>query len=88
MISGYNATEPAPGPRNIVMVVGKSLKIQGFIVFNFAHLRPAFLADMTGWLAAGKIRYEETVMDGIARATDAFVGLFDGRNTGKMVVKL
>lgn len=88
MISSYNAAEPTPGPRNMILIVGKSLKLQGFIVFNFAHLRPQFLADMSGWLAAGKIQVEETVMDGLDRAPDAFLGLFAGNNTGKMLVKL
>jgi NADPH-dependent curcumin reductase CurA len=88
MISGYNATEPAPGPRNIMMVVGKSLKIQGFIVSNYAHLRPQFVTDMSGWIAQGQIKWEETVLDGIAAAPDAFLGLFTGSNTGKMLVRL
>ncbi len=88
MISGYNATEPVPGPRNIIMVVGKSLKIQGFIVSNYAHLQPQFVADMGGWIAAGQIKWEETVEDGIDRAPHAFLGLFSGANTGKMLVRL
>ena len=88
MISGYNATEPTPGPRNIIMVVGKSLKIQGFIVSNYGHLQSQFIADVGGWLAEGRIHWQETVMDGIAAAPDAFLGLFTGANTGKMVVKL
>jgi NADPH-dependent curcumin reductase CurA len=88
MISGYNATEPTPGPRNIIQVVGKSLKIQGFIVNQFAGLRPAFATEMSGWIAAGKIKWEETVFDGIDRAPDAFIALFSGGNTGKMLVKL
>ncbi len=88
MISGYNATEPTPGPRNIIMVVGKSLKIQGFIVSNYGHLQPQFVADIGRWLGEGRIKWEETVMDGIANAPNAFLGLFTGSNTGKMVVKL
>ena len=88
MISQYNDTTPSPGPRNIIMVVGKSLKIQGFIVSNFGHLQPQFMIDMAGWVASGRVKFEETVMDGIAAAPRAFVGLFDGSNTGKMVVKL
>jgi hypothetical protein len=88
MISGYNATEPTPGPRNIMMVVGKSLKIQGFIVSNYAHLRPQFMADMLPWIADGRIAWEETIMDGIAAAPAAFLGLFTGSNTGKMLVRL
>ena len=88
MISAYNATEPVPGPRNIIMVVGKSLKIQGFIVSNYSHLRDQFMTDMSGWIAEGRVKSEETVMDGIASAPEAFVGLFNGGNTGKMVVRL
>ena len=88
MISGYNATEPTPGPRNIIMVVGKSLKIQGFIVSNYGHLREAFAADMGGWIASGQMKWQETIHDGIESAPDAFVGLFTGGNTGKMLVRL
>jgi NADPH-dependent curcumin reductase CurA len=88
MIAGYNATEPTPGPRNIIMVVGKSLKIQGFIVTQFAHLQPQFLKDMGGWIAEGRIKWEETVYEGIDKAPDAFIGLFSGGNTGKMLVRV
>lgn len=88
MISQYNATEPTPGPRNLIYVVGKSLKIQGFIVSNYWSQRPQFLADMTGWIREGKIAWEETVEHGIDRAPQAFLNLFSGANTGKMLVKL
>jgi len=88
MIAQYNATVPPPGPRNIIMVVGKSLKMQGFIVTQFAHLQPQFLEQMGGWIAQGKLRWEETVKEGIARAPEAFIGLFEGANTGKMLVSL
>lgn len=88
MIAGYNATELPPGPRNIMMVIGKSLKMQGFIVTQFQHLQPQFLADMTGWIAEGRLRWEETVVDGIEAAPGAFIGLFTGANTGKMLVRL
>ncbi len=88
MIAEYNATQAPAGPRNIIQVVGKGLKIQGFIVIQFAHLRPQFVADMTGWIAEGKLKWEQTVMEGVDRAPDAFIGLFSGANTGKMLVKL
>jgi NADPH-dependent curcumin reductase CurA len=88
MIADYNATAPSPGPRNIIQVVGKQLKIEGFIVIRFAHLRPQFLADMGGWIAEGKLKWEETVYEGVDKASDAFIGLFSGKNTGKMLVKL
>ena len=88
MIAQYNATEAVPGPRNMILVVGKRLKIQGFIVSDFASLRDQFVAEMGGWIADGRIKWEETVMEGIDQAPAAFLGLFTGGNTGKMVVKL
>lgn len=88
MISQYNDTTPRPGPRNLIYVVGKSLKIQGFIVTTYAAQRPQFLADMTQWIADGKIAWEETVENGVENAPKAFVNLFSGANTGKMLVKL
>jgi NADPH-dependent curcumin reductase CurA len=88
MIAQYNNEEPAPGPRNLIYVVGKSLKIQGFIVTQFASLRPQFIKDMTAWIGAGKLKWEETVEHGIDNAGNAFLKLFSGGNTGKMLVKL
>jgi NADPH-dependent curcumin reductase CurA len=88
MISQYNDEAPRPGPRNLIYVVGKSLKIQGFIVSNHWGMRPAFLADMTGWIKDGKMQWEETVEYGVDAAPNAFAKLFSGGNTGKMLVKL
>ena len=88
MISQYNATEPVPGPRNIIQVVGKQLSIRGFIVSTHADLQEQFLKDMSGWIKDGKLKFEETVMEGVESAPEAFLGLFQGRNTGKMLVKL
>ena len=76
MISQYNATEPMPGPSNMALIVGKSLRIQGFIQTFHLDLRPAFVADMAGWLADGKLKWRETVRDGIDKAPAAFIGLF------------
>lgn len=88
MISQYNDETPRPGPNNLIMIVGKSLLLKGFIVTNYASLQPQFIKDMSEWIPAGKIQYRETVMDGIAEAPNAFMGLFSGENTGKMLVKL
>ena len=88
MISIYNATKPPPGPHNMAMIIGKRLKIWGFLVSDHYDMQPAFVKDMSEWMAAGKIRYEETVMNGIEKAPDAFLALFSGGNTGKMLVKL
>ena len=88
MISQYNNTEPAPGPNNVIQIVGKQLTIRGFIVSTHADMQPQFLTDMAGWIAGGQMRFEETVMEGIEMAPDAFMGLFSGQNKGKMLVKL
>ena len=88
MISIYNNAKPAPGPHNIPMVIGKRLKIWGFLVSDHFDQHQAFLADMSEWMKAGKITYEETVVTGIEKAPDAFLALFTGGNTGKMLVKL
>ncbi len=88
MISQYNETQDVAGPKNLVYVVGKSLKIQGFIVTNYWNMRPEFERDMAQWIREGKVAWEETVYDGIDRAPQAFIDLFKGANTGKMLVKL
>lgn len=87
MISQYNATEPV-GPRNIALAVGKSLRLEGFIVSNHADMRDAFVKDLSQWAAEGKLRWKETVLDGLDKAPEAFLGLFKGENFGKMLVKL
>lgn len=88
MISAYNATTPVPGPRNIIMVIGKSLRMQGFIVREFYHLQDEFIASMADWIRSGQVQWQETLFDGLETAPDAFIGLFSGRNIGKMVVQL
>ena len=55
MISSYNDTEPAPGPRNLMMIIGKRLTLRGFIVSDHEDLRPQFEAEVGQWLAEGKI---------------------------------
>lgn len=88
MISAYNDTEVKPGPRNIIYVVGKSIKMQGFIVMNYWDMRDQFRAEMTQWIKDGKLKWEETIENGIENAPKAFLGLFSGANSGKMLVKL
>ena len=88
MISQYNNTEPAPGPRNIGMLVSKRLRLQGFLVNDHGHLQAEFGREVGGWLAAGKVVVRETFVDGLAKAPEAFLGLLRGDNTGKMVVRL
>ena len=88
MISMYNATTPPPGPRNIAQAVGKQLRMEGFIVSSHYDMLPSFHKDLAEWHAAGKIKWKETVLEGIDKAPDAFLKLFSGENFGKMLVKL
>ncbi|MBN0988950.1 NADP-dependent oxidoreductase [Amphritea pacifica] len=88
MIDQYNATSPQPGPVNLAQIIIKKLKIQGFIVFEHWDGYPAFVEQMLQWITAGQIRWKETVFEGIEQAPDAFIGLFNGQNLGKMLVKL
>ena len=86
-ISMYNNTEPAPGPSNLTLLIGKRLNIRGFIVSDHGEMRADFIREVGGWLADGTIKSEETVMHGIENAGAAFIGLLAGVNTGKMVVE-
>ena len=87
-IAQYNATAPVPGPNNLTIAIGMGLTLKGFIVSNFEHLRTDFLRDMTEWVTSDRLRYRETVLEGLEKAPEAFIGLFTGANTGKMVVNL
>ena len=87
-ISRYNATEALPGPRNLFMVVTKRLRMEGFIVSDHADRFPAFLADVAPLVAEGTIRHRETIVDGIERAPEAFIGMLEGANVGKMLVRV
>jgi NADPH-dependent curcumin reductase CurA len=88
MISQYNESAPSSGPRNLRLAVRKRLTLKGFIVSDYVGRQPQFYADMGAWMAAGKIRWEETIVDGIENAPKAFLGLFTGENMGKMLVRL
>jgi NADPH-dependent curcumin reductase CurA len=87
-ISQYNADEPAPGPRNLGLLIGNRLTLRGFIVGDHVDRRPAFLAEVGGWLAEGRIRLAETIIDGVENAPAAFIGLMRGENIGKMLVRV
>ncbi len=88
MISRYNATGPEPGPRNMQLIVTKQLKLHGFLVFEHYHRARDFFRDMGKWVRDGKVRYRETYVDGIENAPRAFIGLMQGDNVGKMLVRL
>ena len=87
-ISRYNATEALPGPRNLFMVVTKRLRMEGFIVSDHADRFSAFFAEVAPLVAEGTIRHRETIVDGVERAPEAFIGMLDGANVGKMLVRV
>jgi len=86
-ISVYNNTAAVAGPRNMANIIGRGITLKGFIVGNYLQHFADFSADMAGWLASGEVVFDETVVDGIDHAVDAFLGLMRGENTGKMVVR-
>jgi len=88
MISQYNEPVPPPGPRSLVLVIPRRLRIQGFIVTDHLDMQPDFLRDMAQWLATGRVKWAKTVVEGLERAPEAFIGLFHGENLGKMLVKI
>jgi NADPH-dependent curcumin reductase CurA len=88
MISQYNQTEPQPGPRNLGLIIGKRLLLQGFIVSDHYDQLPEFQSDMVKWRNEGNLKWEETIIDGIENTPSALVGLFSGKNIGKMLVRV
>jgi hypothetical protein len=88
MISLYNDTTPAPGPRNLIRLVQNRLTLQGFLVGDHYDRYGDFLAEASVWLREGRLDFTETVMAGLDHAVEAFLAMLDGANTGKMVVRL
>jgi NADPH-dependent curcumin reductase CurA len=92
LIAHYNQTELPPGPDRMSLlqaaILQRSIKMQGFIISNYRHRVPDFIGDMSGWLAAGKIKYREDMVEGLENAPAAFLGLFSGANFGKLVVRV
>lgn len=88
MIGEYNAASPLLGPRNIRLAVALRLTLKGFIVSDHLSLMGDFERDMAAWITAGKMKWRETIVDGVERAPEAFIGLFKGENIGKMLVRL
>ncbi|MEV4201181.1 NADP-dependent oxidoreductase [Micromonospora globbae] len=88
MISGYNASEPLPGPSNIYAAATKRLTLRGVLVSDHLHRFPEYIGKAAGWLADGTLHTEETVLEGIEQAPAAFFGVLGGANTGKMLVRL
>jgi NADPH-dependent curcumin reductase len=87
MVAEYNDIEPRPGP-NLMSAVRKRLKIQGFIVSDQWQRFAEYRAMVAPLLKSGELKYREDIVDGLDRAPVAFIGLLQGRNFGKLVVRL
>ncbi|MEE4360084.1 MAG: NADP-dependent oxidoreductase [Pseudomonadales bacterium] len=90
LIAHYNDEDTAqgtPGPNNFQMALMKRVLIKGFIIIDYFPRFPEGIAEMAGWLAAGKIKYDTDIVDGLENAVDAVNRLFDGANTGKLLVR-
>jgi len=86
MISTYNGG--GEGVRNLFLLIYGRVTMQGFVASDFGHLNAQFVADMTGWLKSGQVKTQETVLDGFERAPEGLIGLFEGRNAGKMIIRV
>ena len=87
-IAQYNEATRPPGPSNLVLAIGLGLTLRGFITPQYPHRHADFRRDMEAWVAAGRVRHDETKLVGIENAPKAFIGLFTGENLGKMLVEL
>ena len=91
LIAQYNGG-PVTGPDRLPLmmkkVLTKSLTVRGFIQREFADQRPAFHEQMTAWIADGRVRYREDIAEGLDKAPDAFIGMLQGRNFGKLIVRV
>ncbi|MFJ9774408.1 NADP-dependent oxidoreductase [Kitasatospora sp. NPDC101157] len=87
-ISMYNATELPAGPPHLPLAIGKRINLRGMNVSDHFHLVPDFARQVGGWLKDGSLVTDETVIDGIENAFEAFQAMMRGANTGKMLVRL
>jgi NADPH-dependent curcumin reductase len=93
MIANYNATELPIGPDRLPLltrtILTKRLKMQGFIIFDdYASRFSEFFGQMSSWLWEGRIKYREDIVDGLENAPEAFIGLLEGKNFGKLIIRV
>ena len=86
MISTYNGG--GDGVQNLFNLIYGRIRMEGFVATDFPHLQAAFVDDMTSWLKDGRVKYQETILDGFERAAEGLIGLFSGLNNGKMLIRV
>ena len=87
-ISQYNLPEPELAPRSLGLLIQKQAKVEGFLVFNFAHRHEHARQRMAQWIRTGQLKYKEDVVDGLENAPEAFIGMMTGENFGKLIVRV
>jgi NADPH-dependent curcumin reductase CurA len=87
-ISGYNEVRRPPGPANYLNLITRRGRMEGFIILDYLDRFPEAQAEMAGWVAAGRVKHAEHVVEGLERAPEALNLLFTGGNTGKLIVKV
>jgi hypothetical protein len=87
-IAQYNADEPEMGPRVLFNLIIRRARIEGFLVLDYADRSVQALSRMAAWVKDGRLKYRETVVDGIENAPAAFLGMMRGENTGKQLVRV
>lgn len=88
MISQYNADRPAPGPSNLANLIMKRARMEGFLCTDYMPRAEEAFTQMIGWLMQGKLKYRVDVVEGLENAPRALLKLFDGSNTGKLIVQV
>jgi len=88
LISQYNATEAVPGPKNYQMILMQRLKVQGFIILDYADRYPEAIAAISKWMAEGKIKVRLDVVDGLENALETLKKLYTGDNKGKLMIRV
>jgi NADPH-dependent curcumin reductase len=88
LISQYNATEPVPGPYHYARILMQRLRVEGFIVLDFAARYPEAIAALGQWMAEGKIKVRTEIVDGLEHALQTVKKLYTGDNTGKLIIRV
>jgi NADPH-dependent curcumin reductase CurA len=87
MIDAYNNGN-SPPLRFLMRIIAMRIRLQGFIYTDYVPRLPEFYRDMSRWIASGQVKSRDTIVEGLERMPEAFLGLFEGANTGKMLVKV
>tara|TARA_B100000676_G_C17984019_1_gene790780 strand:+ start:151 stop:1161 length:1011 start_codon:yes stop_codon:yes gene_type:complete len=87
-ISQYNAAEPPQGPRNMAALIRTRTTVEGFLVYDFELQHEVARGRIAEWIKQGRLKYMEDVVDGFENAPEAFIGLLNGKNFGKLLIKV